>query len=91
MYIFAMNVFLFSKGLASDAVQNKKKSESWGAILGTGVAVCFVAMVVFVIWRRRGRRDFTHRKLVEEFPSDPGRQLPFMISWHVFYLIGLNK
>ncbi|XP_024295575.1 mucin-15-like [Oncorhynchus tshawytscha] len=64
-----------ARGLASDAVQNKKKSEAWGAILGTGVAVCFVAMVVFVIWRRRGRRDFTHMKLVEEFPSDPVQQL----------------
>ncbi|KAK6294775.1 hypothetical protein J4Q44_G00356050 [Coregonus suidteri] len=59
-----------ARGLASDAVQNKKRSEAWGAILGTGVAVCFVAMVVYVILRRRGRRDFTHRKLVEEFPSD---------------------
>uniref|UniRef100_A0A673WV86 Si:ch211-98n17.5 n=1 Tax=Salmo trutta TaxID=8032 RepID=A0A673WV86_SALTR len=64
-----------STGLASDAVQNKKSSEAWGAILGTGVAVCFVAMVVYVIWRRRGRRDFTHRKLVEEFPSDPVQRL----------------
>uniref|UniRef100_A0A4W5KRX2 Mucin-15 n=1 Tax=Hucho hucho TaxID=62062 RepID=A0A4W5KRX2_9TELE len=59
------------RGLASDAVQNKKRSGAWGAILGTGVAVCFVAMVVYVILRRRGRRDFTHRKLVEEIPSDP--------------------
>ncbi|KAM9422602.1 uncharacterized protein ACWYII_020304 [Salvelinus alpinus] len=64
-----------ARGLASDAVQNKKRSEAWGAILGTGVAVCFVAMVVYVIQRRRGRRDFTHRKLVEEFPSDPVQQL----------------
>eukprot|EP00063_Salmo_salar_P007007 XP_013981842.1 PREDICTED: uncharacterized protein PB18E9.04c-like [Salmo salar] len=64
-----------ARGLASDAVQNKKSSEAWGAILGTGVAVCFVAMVVYVIWRRRGRRDFTHRKLVEEFPSDPVQRL----------------
>uniref|UniRef100_A0A4W5MRW0 Si:ch211-98n17.5 n=1 Tax=Hucho hucho TaxID=62062 RepID=A0A4W5MRW0_9TELE len=64
-----------ARGLASDAVQNKKRSEAWGAILGTGVAVCFVAMVVYVILRRRGRRDFTHRKLVEEFPSDPVQRL----------------
>ncbi|XP_071258258.1 mucin-15-like [Salvelinus alpinus] len=58
-----------ARGLASDAVQNKKRSQAWAAILGTGVAVCFVALVVYVILRRRGRRDFTHRKLVEEIPD----------------------
>lgn len=84
------------KGLASDAVQNKKRSEAWAAVLGIGVAVCFVAMVVYVILRRRGQRDFTHRKLVEEIPSDPGRKFPwryfpFRISWHIFYLIGLEQ
>ncbi|XP_071015046.1 mucin-15-like [Oncorhynchus clarkii lewisi] len=64
-----------ARGLASDAVQNKKRSEAWAAILGIGVAVCFVAMVVYVILRRRDRRDFTHRKLVEEIPSDPVQRL----------------
>ncbi|XP_010895353.1 mucin-15 [Esox lucius] len=58
------------RALESGTTKNKN-SVAWGAILGTGLAVCFVAMVAYVLLRKRGRRDFTHRKLVEEFPSDP--------------------
>ncbi|XP_062327799.1 mucin-15 [Osmerus eperlanus] len=58
------------KGFAADIKKNKK-SEAWGAILGTAAAVAFVGLVVYVILKKRRQREFTHRKLVEEFPPDP--------------------
>ena len=60
-----------SKGFAADIKKNKR-SEAWGAILGTAAAVAFVGLVVYVILKKRRQREFTHRKLVEEFPPDPG-------------------
>ncbi|KAL1007015.1 hypothetical protein UPYG_G00080750 [Umbra pygmaea] len=58
------------RALATDAKKNRN-SVAWGAILGIGLAVCFVAMVVYIILRQRDHRNFMHRKLVEEFPTDP--------------------
>ncbi|KAJ7985747.1 hypothetical protein DPEC_G00343670 [Dallia pectoralis] len=58
------------RDIVPQAAKNKN-SVAWGAILATGLAVCFVAMVAYVLLKKRGRRDFMHRKLVEEFPSDP--------------------
>ncbi|KAM6980528.1 mucin-15 [Aplochiton taeniatus] len=59
-----------SSGLASDK-KRSKRSEAWGAILVTAVAVAVVGVAIYFILKRKGQQDFTHRKLVEEFPSDP--------------------
>lgn len=59
------------RGLAIDKKKRSKRSEAWGAILVTAVAVTVVGIAIYVILKRKGQRDFTHRKLVEEFPSDP--------------------
>ncbi|XP_053722821.1 mucin-15 [Synchiropus splendidus] len=48
-----------------------KRQGAWGALLGIGVAVALVGFVAYVILKKRHQTGFTHRKLVEEFPSDP--------------------
>lgn len=58
------------RGVSSDFKQNAK-SQAWGAIVGIGVAVGFVALVVYVIMKRKSHRDFSHRKLVEDMRPDP--------------------
>ncbi|XP_029932428.1 mucin-15 [Myripristis murdjan] len=58
------------RGFASDVKKNKKK-EAWEAILGTAVAVACVGLLVYIILKKKHQRDFSHRKLVEEFASDP--------------------
>ncbi|XP_072527795.1 uncharacterized protein [Salminus brasiliensis] len=58
------------RGVASD-IKQKAKSQAWGAIIGVGVAVAIVALVVYVIMKRRSHRDFSHRKLVEDMPPEP--------------------
>ncbi|KAF3832951.1 hypothetical protein F7725_026616 [Dissostichus mawsoni] len=57
-------------GLATDT-HTSKRNGAWGAVLGTGVAVAFVGLVAYVILKKKQQKGFTHRKLVEEFPSDP--------------------
>ncbi|XP_034535446.1 mucin-15 [Notolabrus celidotus] len=61
------------RGLASDT--NSQRHSSWGAILGTAVAVVCVGLVAYVILKHKHQKDFSHRKLVEEFPSDPVHRL----------------
>ncbi|CAL8352651.1 unnamed protein product [Merluccius merluccius] len=58
------------KGLATSS-KRSKRNEAWAAILGTAVAVCVIALVVYVILKKKNQKDFSHRKLVE-FSSDPG-------------------
>ncbi|CAK6974913.1 mucin-15 [Scomber scombrus] len=58
------------RGLASDTHKSKRHG-AWGAVLGTAVAVAFVGLVAYVILKKKHQKGFTHRKLVEEFPSDP--------------------
>lgn len=58
------------RGLASDSQSNQRKG-AWGAILGTAVAVACVGLVVYIILKKKHHKAFSHRKLVEEFPSDP--------------------
>jgi len=45
---------------------------AWAAVLGVGVVVTMIGLVAFVIMKQKFRPGFTHRKLVEEYPSDPG-------------------
>ena len=59
------------EGLESDPHRSKRNG-AWGAVLGTAVAVAFVGLVAYVILKRKHQKGFTHRKLVEEYPSDPG-------------------
>ncbi|KAF4091015.1 hypothetical protein AMELA_G00032250 [Ameiurus melas] len=62
------------KGLSPD-IQQQIKSQAWGAILGIGIGVAIIALVILIIVKRRNYRDFSHRKLVEDMPSDPVLQL----------------
>ena len=52
--------------------KGNKQNGAWAAILGTAVAVCVLALVVFVILKKKNQKAFSHRKLVE-FSSDPGK------------------
>ncbi|KAF7655731.1 hypothetical protein LDENG_00051630 [Lucifuga dentata] len=58
------------RGLASE-LQNNKRNEAWGAFLGTSVALALVGLVVYIILKKKKQKDFSHRKLVEEFHADP--------------------
>lgn len=71
--ILARNPFLATifTGLDSDATKGKKYH--WLAVLGTLVAVAFVVAVTYVVLKRKYQRDYSHRKLIEDYPSEPGR------------------
>lgn len=45
-------------------------------MLGTAVAVACVGLVAYIILKKKHQKGFSHRKLVEEFPSDPGMLAP---------------
>ncbi|XP_028297364.1 mucin-15 [Gouania willdenowi] len=62
------------EGSVSDSSNNHRKV-AWAAVLGTGIVVAFIGLVVYVMMKRKQRKDFYHRKLVEEFPSDPVHRL----------------
>ncbi|XP_060767296.1 mucin-15 [Neoarius graeffei] len=61
---------ILDKGLSSD-IEQKTQDRAWGVILGIGVGVAIVALVVYIIVKRRNSRDFSHRKLVEDMPPEP--------------------
>lgn len=58
------------RGLDSDSHRSKRKG-AWAAVLGTMVAVVCVGLAAYFILKKKHRKGFTHRKLVEEYPSDP--------------------
>ncbi|KAJ0056739.1 hypothetical protein NL108_014172 [Boleophthalmus pectinirostris] len=58
------------RGFASDSEKRRRKS-AWGAVLGTFVAIAVVGLVAYVILKKKHHKAFSHRKLQEEFPSDP--------------------
>lgn len=62
-----------ASGPSSD-VEQQTKSQAWGAVLGIGVGVAIVGLVVYIIVKRRNYRDFSHRKLVEDTPPEPGKK-----------------
>lgn len=64
-------MYNYFAGLSSD-IEQKTKDRAWGVILGIGVGVAIVALVVYIIVKRRNSRDFSHRKLVEDMPPEPG-------------------
>ncbi|XP_016535612.1 mucin-15 isoform X3 [Poecilia formosa] len=48
-----------------------KRSVAWLAVLGTAAATAVVGLVAYIIMKKKHQKAFTHRKLVEEYPSDP--------------------
>ncbi|XP_030019060.1 mucin-15 [Sphaeramia orbicularis] len=58
------------RGLASDS-QSKRRNGAWGGVLGTAVGVACMGLVVYVVMKKKHHKAFSHRKLVEVFPSDP--------------------
>ncbi|XP_057215984.1 mucin-15 [Triplophysa rosa] len=64
-----------AKGFSSDGVQDTKKNQAWGVILVVGIIVGLIALTAFLILNRRNRRDFSHRKLVEDISHDPVHRL----------------
>lgn len=66
-----------NKGLAAD-YNNSKRQGAWGAILGTAVAVTAVGLVAYIILKKKQQKGFSHRKLVEEYPADPGMLDPIL-------------
>ena len=67
-----------NEGLEPDPYRSKR-SIAWVAVLGTAAAVACVGLVAYIL--KKKRNGFSHRKLVEEYPSDPG-----MLSPTVLYL-----
>ncbi|XP_056121432.1 mucin-15 [Rhinichthys klamathensis goyatoka] len=60
------------RGLSSDITDaENKKGEAWAIVLAVGIVVGIIALAAFIILNRRNRRDFSHRKLVEETSPDP--------------------
>lgn len=58
-------------GLDSDFYRNQRRGE-WAAVLVTAVAVGCVGLVVYFLLKNKQKKGFSHRKLVEEYPTDPG-------------------
>ncbi|XP_072236110.1 uncharacterized protein [Leuresthes tenuis] len=56
------------RGLESDT-KKSNRTVTWAALLGMGLVVACVGLVVY-IWKKK-QNGFTHRKLVEEYPSEP--------------------
>ncbi|KAK7170426.1 hypothetical protein R3I94_000595 [Phoxinus phoxinus] len=61
------------RGSSSDitGVTENKKGQAWAIVLALGIVVGIIALAAFIILNRRNRRDFSHRKLVEETSPDP--------------------
>lgn len=72
-------------GLSSDVSDAKesKKGQAWTVVLVIGIVVGILALGAFIILNRRNRRDFSHRKLVDEMSPDPGNiKLTFHYMHH---------
>ncbi|XP_027871153.1 mucin-15 [Xiphophorus couchianus] len=48
-----------------------KRNVAWLAVLGTAAVTAVVGLVAYIILKKKQQKAFTHRKLVEEYPSDP--------------------
>ncbi|KAM3626203.1 uncharacterized protein V6R79_024588 [Siganus canaliculatus] len=78
------------RGLESDPHRSSKKG-AWGAVLGMAVAVAFVGLVAYFILKKKHKKIFSHRKLVEEYPADPvlrldnGEPLDFSFGGSAYY------
>lgn len=81
--------FLFFTGLESGV--NKARKSYWATVLGTLVAVVIVVAVSYVILRRKYQRDYSHRKLIEDYPSEPGNFPPINLLRSQFLWDILSK
>ncbi|XP_016309864.1 mucin-15-like [Sinocyclocheilus anshuiensis] len=61
------------RGLSSDVSDGteSKNGQAWTIVLVIGIVVGVLALGAFIFLNRRNRRDFSHRKLVEEMSPDP--------------------
>uniref|UniRef100_A0A3Q3W933 Uncharacterized protein n=1 Tax=Mola mola TaxID=94237 RepID=A0A3Q3W933_MOLML len=66
----SMSEDIGNNSATSDSYSRNRKG-AWAAVLGTAVAVCFVALVVYVLLKHKQQTSFSHKKLVEEYPTDP--------------------
>ncbi|KAF3686709.1 Mucin-15 [Channa argus] len=62
------------RGFASDPNHNNRYV-AWAAIFGTAVAVISVGLVLYIVLKNRRDKGFSHRKLVEDYPSEPVHRL----------------
>uniref|UniRef100_A0A3B5M5A5 Mucin 12, cell surface associated n=1 Tax=Xiphophorus couchianus TaxID=32473 RepID=A0A3B5M5A5_9TELE len=62
------------RGSVTDTVVDpyrSKRNVAWLAVLGTAAVTAVVGLVAYIILKKKQQKAFTHRKLVEEYPSDP--------------------
>lgn len=61
------------RGFSSETSDSEKRRRkgAWGAVLGTFVAIALVALAAYIILKKKHHKAFSHRKLEEDFPSDP--------------------
>lgn len=62
------------RGVASDPSRSTRKGV-WSGVLSTAVAVGLLGLVAYIVLKKKHRKAFSHRKLVEDFPSDPVHRL----------------
>ncbi|XP_008403903.1 location of vulva defective 1 isoform X3 [Poecilia reticulata] len=71
-----------------------KRSVAWLAVLGTAAVTAVVGLVAYIILKKKHQKAFTHRKLVEEYPSDPVLRLdngePLDLNYGSYYNPGLQ-
>lgn len=87
-FVVTINMKYVFTGLSSDVsdVTESKKGQAWTIVLVIGIVVGVLALGAFIFLNRRNRRDFSHRKLVEEMSPDPGN-----INSPVIICITLNQ
>lgn len=64
-----------------------KRNAAWLAVLGTAAAAAVLGLVAYIILKKKHQKAFSHRKLVEEFPSDPGR----LTLAHLFSTVNITS
>ncbi|KAG7468354.1 hypothetical protein MATL_G00142110 [Megalops atlanticus] len=83
------------RGLAP-GVKRRGKADAWGAIIGTTLAVGFVGFIIYILLKKKGRREFMHRKLIEDMPPEPvhrldnGEPLDLKFDGSAYYNPGLQ-
>ncbi|XP_064191792.1 mucin-15 [Anguilla rostrata] len=51
--------------------KSRNNTNAWGAIIGTALAVGFVGFIIYILLKKKNGRQFMHRKLIEDMPSEP--------------------
>ncbi|KAI1890156.1 hypothetical protein AGOR_G00170770 [Albula goreensis] len=85
-----------NRGFSGSNMLSERNGKAWGAIIGIALAVGFVGFVIYLLLKRTNRREFMHRKLVEDMPSDPvlrldnGEPLDLKFDGTAYYNPGLQ-